>query len=123
MEWRDNVLAGNIVGLGFDGLTGQTNVADGISVAGGQGNTIQQNVVSGHRGTGILLTTTDQNVVTGNPCGPGRQRHDRAGQQRGRRPGRRRTATVGGSASGAGNVVSGTRARICSNRGGDSRAV
>ncbi len=113
-----SVLEGNYIGVLTNGVVGAGNAAGGIGAAGvyveSAGNRIggtsatQRNVISGNIGAGVWFATGSDNVVAGNRIGttaagdgPVPNTNDGvviedAGPQ-----------TIGGTAAGAGNLVSG----------------
>jgi titin len=71
----DNVVQGNIVGLGSDGVTAVGNVDDGIEIENSRDNTIggtvagSKNVISGNLDDGIQITGSTGNLIQGNFIG------------------------------------------------------
>ena len=110
-----NIVLGNLIGTNATGLKGLPNLGNGIDVTLGFANTIggsapgAGNVISGNGGTGIRFTITgDNNEVLGNLIGTdisgrsgvpnGGDGVDIAGAEQ---------DTIGGTTSGARNVISG----------------
>jgi hypothetical protein len=120
---------GNWLGVGSSGNTASANLSHGISVSGGTatlGGTAagQGNVVSGNGGAGIWLAGGSNHLVLGNRVGVGADGNTRVGNSgyygievasgvNG--------STIGGTATGAGNVISGQTGsgqgglRLCGN--------
>ncbi|MAE63926.1 MAG: hypothetical protein CMJ18_06600, partial [Phycisphaeraceae bacterium] len=112
-----NEIRGNIIGLSTDGANPMGNTDDGVSVSGGADNIViggttsaQRNVISSNVGHGILIsgTTTTAVTVSGNyigtdATGTSDRGNGKQGVQISDSPGN----TIGGTASGAGNVISG----------------
>lgn len=111
-----NVIQGNLIGLGSDGVTVVSNSFEGVVILGSSQNKIggtalgARNVISGNGGRGILIYGTGavSNVVEGNLIGTDITGRTRAGNrfsgveiQSG--PGNR----VGGSVNGARNIIAG----------------
>ena len=112
-----NVVEGNYIGLDVTGATDLGNLLDGIEINGGASNTIggttagERNVISGNDVNGIYVTGAGAtgNQIQGNYIGL-----DEGGTlDRGNTSmgvlvdGSAATTTVGGTAAGAGNVISG----------------
>jgi len=104
-----NVVAGNYIGLNLAGNAAVSNVVAGVYVNGCTSNTIGGgNVISGNGATGIYLTNASWNVVQGNFIGT-----DAAGktsvpnQLSGLEIFTAAGNTIGGTNTGAGNVISG----------------
>ena len=104
-----NRVEGNYIGTDATGSNAIPNQASGIFMGGSSsGNTISDNLISGNEGYGIFVTNTIDNVISGNDIGP-----DAAGTNS---PGIQThgigifTGTsgnvIGGTAAGAGNVIS-----------------
>ena len=111
---NDNLVQGNDIGTDITGTVGLGNALDGIYIELATSNTIggtaagAGNVISGNAGDGIIIESAD-NAGRGQP-----DRHERDGHcRRAQREQWRRDFdgatgnTIGGTASGAGNVISG----------------
>jgi hypothetical protein len=122
-----NQILGNFVGLGVSGTSGVANVANGIEIA-GSGNIVggtisaNKNVISGNGSDGVLLdSTAANNIIQGNYVGT-----DYTGQNAVSNSGngieiQGTGSTVGGTVTGARNIISGNRndgVRIDSNASG-----
>ncbi len=108
-----NQLVGNFIGVGISGTNGVANATNGIEVAGSNnivGGTVfgNKNVISGNGNDGILLdNTATSNLIQGNAVGT-----DYTGKNPLSNSGngvkiQGTNNTVGGSAAGAGNIISG----------------
>ncbi len=111
---RDNVVAGNLIGLELDGSI-RANQGYGVLV-GGAGNRIggtapgDRNVISGNSFDGILLNTgaATNNRIEGNFIGTGiGGTLDRGNGSRGIQVLNAPSNSIGGAVAGAGNVISG----------------
>ena len=106
---------GNLIGTTADGLAALANGSNGIKISGNaSGNTIggtseaERNVISGNADDGIELGAADGNVISGNYIGVDANGTARLGN------GRHgvvlwsaaSNTTIGGTANGAGNVIS-----------------
>ncbi|MFN8122184.1 MAG: right-handed parallel beta-helix repeat-containing protein [Thermoleophilia bacterium] len=108
-----DTVAGNRVGIGFDGTTARPNTGDGIHVTGsntqvGGTGVTDGNVVSGNGGDGVVLAGGASNTVARNRIGTnaaGTAAVANAGD--GVRVNGSSAAVVGGSGAGEGNVISG----------------
>ena len=125
-----NLIAGNLIGTNAAGTAAIANSINGILLDGGAaGNTVggttagARNIISGNGGDGIAFagTGTDQNVVTGNYIGT-----DKTGTVALANSGSgvivsssASAETIGGSAAGAGNVISGNTANGVDLQNGD----
>jgi hypothetical protein len=106
-----NQVQGNFIGVGVSGTNGVGNVVNGIEIA-SNGNTIggassgYRNVISGSGNDGVLIDSTGaSNVIEGNDVGT-----DYTGTSAGANSGNGienagNYNTVGGSVSGAGNII------------------
>jgi len=111
---NDNVLVGDYIGTDATGALALSNVGDGIYAYGGSGNTIggttsgAANVISGNGGFGLELEGESQDVVAGNFIGTnatGSAALSNAGD--GIYASGGSGNTIGGTTSGAANVISG----------------
>ncbi len=111
-----NVLLGNLIGTDIHGTASLPNSIDGVDLFNTSGNTIggvssgAGNVISGNTGQGINLgSATSANVVLGNLIGVDINGTAKLGNtQSGVQIfGGNSANTIGGTASGAGNVISG----------------
>lgn len=120
----DTISTGTLVQGNFIGTdaTGTTAVGNGVGVAidGGAFNTIggttaaARNLISGNQGDGVDLFTTDSDLVAGNfigtdVTGTRALGNSGLGVGIGFMPGDPSNNTIGGTAAGAGNVISGNR--------------
>lgn len=123
---NDNVIAGNYVGLNADGSASLGNAADGISISGskrtrvgtnadGIADDLEANVIvgSGEEGVQIADVGAEFNVVAGNrigtnPAGTVAMPNVLAGILMGNGA---ISNTIGGTARGAGNLISGNAGR------------
>jgi len=110
-----NLIQGNLIGLSTAGTNALPNGQNGISISGGSSNIVggvvaaARNVISGNadNGLGIVLVTDSGNVVVGNYIGTDvtgtkAVANTQAGVQI-----QGCANTIGGTAAGAGNVISG----------------
>lgn len=129
-----NAIRGNYIGLGADGVSGLGNFQAGVRVDGGaSGTTIggvaagSGNVISGNRANGIEVrgAGTSNTVVQGNRIGTDATGSAAAGNwSNGIDVGGGATSTsIGGAASGAGNVISGNRQSGIRVSGADTTGV
>ncbi|MGI8983253.1 MAG: FGLLP motif-containing membrane protein [Acidimicrobiales bacterium] len=109
----DNVVVGNIVGLDPTGTVAAGNLDVGVLLGGGAARTriggtdpLDRNVISGNDSDGIRASGAVATVIVGNYVGPDAAGAGEVGNGRGilldNSP-----ATIGGTAPGSGNVVSG----------------
>ena len=114
----NNVIQGNFIGIDKNGTANRGNVDDGIWISGGTGNTIggtvsgAGNVISGNNSVGIRLsgTSTTSNQIQGNYIGTSANgAADLGNMFSGVYIYQGTNNTIGGTASGAGNVISGNR--------------
>ena len=116
-----NIVQGNYFGTDATGTVAMANVNCGIEILNSSGNLIggtsvsARNVISGNTGQGILISASPSqslnNVIQGNYIGT---RSDGSGplpNSAGIRVSGARDNIIGGSASGAGNLVSGNTGR------------
>jgi parallel beta-helix repeat protein len=115
-----NLVAGNWIGTGADGLTPGGNKGNGVVIArGARGNTIGVSTVSevtgsagnviaynGGDGVDILDPTTMKNVVAGNWIGTGSANIAEGNTGNGVVIGNAPSNTIGGGTAGTGNVIS-----------------
>ena len=112
-----NTVEGNYIGTTAAGTVALGNYAQGIAVQDSDGNTIAGNVISGTVATGVggpsgagidLHSTSTANVVRGNKIGTDHTGSvDLGNGKRGILLNGAPGNTIGGAASGAGNVISG----------------
>jgi hypothetical protein len=121
-----NVIAGNEIGTDASGTAGLGNGFDGLRVSGAAGNTISGNVISANAISGVFIIGGDAsgNLVTGNLIGT-----DRTGTASlnnavdGVYIGLAPANTIGGTAAGAGNVISGNLGTGVEINGGSGNVV
>ncbi|HEV3204654.1 MAG TPA: right-handed parallel beta-helix repeat-containing protein [Gemmataceae bacterium] len=110
-----NMVQGNFIGTDASGIAAVPNVENGITIEGGAGNntiggigTEARNIIAGNRQTGVFLTgpRTMENVVQGNYIGSDVNGTSVLGNGLGVRI-QAPSNTLGGSDSGAGNLISG----------------
>ena len=108
-------MAGNLIGTDVEGTAAVGNLTGGIVIAGGSGTTIggaaalARNVISGNTGDGIDIgSRCDEHADPGQLHRHGPDRNQAAGQHRRRacRVDDASGVTIGGTAQGAGNVIS-----------------
>ncbi len=112
-----NVVLGNLIGTDINGTAKLGNGADGLLINGATANTVggaapgAGNVISGNTSDGVHLIDTSENVVLGNLIGTDVHGTANLGNtSAGVYMFSDATAnTVGGTASGAGNVISGNQ--------------
>jgi uncharacterized repeat protein (TIGR01451 family) len=114
-----NVVQGNLVGLNAAGATRLANAEDGVAIVNASGNTVggadagAGNVISGNTIDGILILSfganpAASNVVQGNRIGTDVTGTQELGNLRhGIFTIKATNTTIGGSAAGAGNLISG----------------
>jgi len=109
------ILQGNKIGTNASGTVALPNTGVGVSIFEGNGNTIggitpgAGNIISGNEGTGIVLDSADDNLAQGNLIGTDATGTTPLANQGGGilLENLALNNTVGGSASGAGNVIAG----------------
>src|SRR5262249_25786896 len=112
-----NVLEGNFVGTDVTGTLALSNGQDGVSVSGGASNSIggmtagARNVISGNNRDGIVIRSGNGNLVQGNYIGTDVKGKNPLGNGAHGVHIDVATAnnTIGGTATGAGNLISGNR--------------
>jgi len=104
-----NMVAGNYIGLNLSGAGAVSNTVAGIFVSGAGGNIIGGgNVISGNGSTGVYLTNAAGNVIQGNFIGTDAMgKTNVPNQLSGVEIFNAISNTIGGTNSGAGNVISG----------------
>jgi hypothetical protein len=115
----NNLVLGNLIGTNFSGEAALANAA-GISLSASSGNTIggiapvAANIISGNASIGIEIDNSTRNVVQGNSLGPARDGINllnapdvTTGFPIGVHIDDSPANTIGGSVTGAGNVISG----------------
>jgi Calx-beta domain len=109
-----NLIQGNFLGTDVSGTLDLGNTFDGMRLNGAPGNTIggtvpgARNVISGHAQVGIQLTSTTGNVIQGNFIGTDVTGSIDIGNSRdGIALSVSSGNTIGGTAAGAGNLISG----------------
>ncbi|HYD60493.1 MAG TPA: DUF4347 domain-containing protein [Noviherbaspirillum sp.] len=111
----NNTVQGNIIGLNAAGTSGMTNGRDGIEITNGSGNAIggtaanARNVVSGNVRYGIAIQSgSSSNTVLGNYVGIGADGSSALGNgSSGMYIHDSDSNTIGGTAAGARNIISG----------------
>ncbi|MGP0065610.1 MAG: beta strand repeat-containing protein [Isosphaeraceae bacterium] len=115
----DNRILGNLIGTDANGLNPIPNGLDGLTLEGASGNTIggtasgAGNVISGNDANGIsLLSGASGNLIVGNKIGTNASGLDPLPNENDglALEGASGNNTIGGTASGAGNVISGNDA-------------
>ncbi len=105
---NDSRIAGNLVGLAANGYTPVANSDRGVSIARSNNISIENNLISGNLLDGLVLTTSNSSSVVGNLVGVGADGITRvANSGSGIALSASSSNMIGGSAAGAGNVVSG----------------
>jgi hypothetical protein len=109
-----NLVAGNLIGTNVNGTAGLGNRSNGVEIDGAAGNTVggivagARNVVSGNSGSGVFINNfAAGNVVAGNFIGTDINGTAGLGNGVGIRLFASSGNTVGGTAAGARNVISG----------------
>jgi parallel beta-helix repeat protein len=107
-----NIIEGNFIGTDATGTTASGNAGDGVAISNGPNNTIggitadARNVISGNTGDGVDITGAAGNVVEGNFIGTDATGTAKLGNTSlGVYIGASNN-TVGGTAAGAGNIIS-----------------
>ena len=128
----NNVIIGNFIGTDPTGLLDGNNGLHGVLIAGGTGHRIggpapaDRNVISGNDGEGIVVSSVTGNVVQGNSIGVNAAGTAALGNGlNGINITVAASNTVGGTAPGAGNVISanGQRGVRISDPGGTGNVV
>ena len=126
---NNNIVQGNYIGLDRTGTADLGNGLHGIQVFSSSSNTIggpassDRNVISGNNGHGILLSLANNNTILGNYIGTNSAgTADRGNGQDGVNV-QGNNNTVGGTAPGAGNVVSGNNQVGISVQNGSANSI
>jgi titin len=102
-----NLVAGNFIGTDIGGTTAVGNAVDGVFLLNGANhNTISGNLLSGNTGRGLEIDSP-ANVVQGNLIGTDVSGNNPLGNQNNGVVVAGDSNTIGGTAQGAGNVISG----------------
>jgi len=108
-----NLVQGNFIGTDSSGIKALGNGGDGISISSGAiNNTIggtsaaARNIVSANANNGVTIWSTSQNLVQGNYIGTDRTGTKALGNLVGLSLNATANNTIGGTAEGAGNVIS-----------------
>ena len=126
---NNNIVQGNFIGLDRTGTADLGNGLHGINAFSSSSNTIggpassDRNVISGNSGHGILLSLANNNTILGNYIGTNSAgTADRGNGQDGVNV-QGNNNTVGGTAPGAGNVVSGNNQVGISVQNGSTNSI
>ena len=109
-----NLIQGNLIGTDVNGTADLGNGVNGVEINNADNNTIggstaaERNIISGNNNYGVLLSVgSTGNVIKGNYIGTNKAGTAAIQNTRGININASPTNTIGGSASGEGNVISG----------------
>ena len=111
---EDNMVLGNLIGTDVNGTADLGNGVNGVEINNADNNTVggstaaERNIISGNNNYGVFLSVgSTGNVIKGNYIGTNKTGTAAIQNTRGININASPTNTIGGSASGEGNVISG----------------